>query len=183
MSENIVGMVNEDIDTSRSILRDYSHDKETMEKLFNYLLFKYIEVVKNIADGLAVISPYSNTVEMTSIYRENVEKIIKRLEMFKGNGYSNRGLLEYYIECENQNNNIDSTASISDIIIDIGMMDNIPIFEKEEIIRKLQEIDEISSRLETKSKKWELLRPYVLWLSGKDYGVAIKILPLFLRLR
>ena len=67
MSENIVGMVNEDIDTSRSILRDYSHDKETMEKLFNYLLFKYIEVVKNIADGLAVISPYSNTVEMTSI--------------------------------------------------------------------------------------------------------------------
>lgn len=109
--------------------------------------------------------------------------IIKRLEMFRGNGYSNEGLLDFYIQSEENFDILDSKTKISDIIIEIGLMDNITIREKEEIAKKLGEIEYISALTETKARRWELLRPYVLWLSGKDYNVAVKILPLFLRLR
>ncbi len=180
---NIVESVDEDIRKAKMILGEYSHDKDKMEKLFNHILFRYIDKIQNIADDLAVISPYSGNIEATSIYMENVQKLVKRLEMFKGNGYSNEGLFEFYLRSENIEDKIDNTESISDIIIDIGMMENITIREKEEISTKLGEIEQILAITETKSQKWERLRPYVVWISGKDYSVAIKILPLFLRFR
>lgn len=183
MNENIINSVDEDIEYGNKMFKEYSHDREKMEKLFNYLLFKYIDKIQNIADGLAVISSYGDNLERTSIYKQNIHMIIKRLEMFRSNGYSNEGLLDFYIQSEENFDILDSKTKISDIIIEIGLMDNITIREKEEIAKKLGEIEYILALTETKARRWELLRPYVLWLSGKDYNVAVKILPLFLRLR
>ena len=34
----------------------------------------------------------------------------------------------------------------------------------------------------TKKEKWEELRKHLVWLSGKDVTVAMKLLPLFFRI-
>ena len=47
--------------------------------------------------------------------------------------------------------------------------------EKEEISLKLDEIEAICASDENPTDKWEKLRPYVVWLSGKNLVVASQI--------
>ena len=179
---DIISMVDDDINRIKNILKDYENDKLKMEKIFNDIFFKYINKIENISTDLSVVSPYSDDIEIISIYRNNIKKLLENLELFKGNGYSNENLFDFYIQSE-ELDEIDITAKFSDIIADIGLMNDIPISEKEEISRKLKEIEEICNMNETRKKKWEKLRPYVLWVSGKEYNIAIKIIPLFLKFR
>ena len=53
----------------------------------------------------------------------------------------------------------------------------------EEIMEKLAMIEEICSLPLTRKKKWDKLREYIVWISGKDVKIAMKLLPLFLKIR
>ena len=57
-----------------------------------------------------------------------------------------------------------------------------PAREKEEIMMKLDEMEEICAQVVPRSKKWESLREYLIWVSGKEADVAMEILPLFFRI-
>ena len=50
--------------------------------------------------------------------------------------------------------------------------------EKEEISSKLDEIETVCTSEMEPTEKWNKLRPYVMWLSGKSLAVASRILPL-----
>ncbi|HIT73414.1 MAG TPA: hypothetical protein IAD10_07120, partial [Candidatus Fimicola cottocaccae] len=43
---NIVESVDKDIRKAKMILGEYSHDKDKMEKLFNHILFRYIDKIQ-----------------------------------------------------------------------------------------------------------------------------------------
>ncbi len=62
-------------------------------------------------------------------------------------------------------------------------MNELSSTEKEEIIQKLEEIEEICNLPITRKRQWDKLRQYVVWLSGKDVKVAMKLLPLFLKIQ
>ena len=66
--------------------------------------------------------------------------------------------------------------------LSIGMMEEISSIEKEEVIEKLGEIEEICSLPLTRKRKWDKLRQYIVWISGKDVKIALKVLPLFLKI-
>ena len=50
--------------------------------------------------------------------------------------------------------------------------------EKEEISQKLDEIETVCTSAAETTEKWNRLRPYVVWLSGKSLNIASYILPL-----
>lgn len=46
MNENVINSVDEDIEYGNKMLKEYSHDREKMEKLFNYLLLNILTKFK-----------------------------------------------------------------------------------------------------------------------------------------
>ena len=76
---------------------------------------------------------------------------------------------------------IDYSADFTSVRISLGMA-NLPAREKEEIMMKLDEMEEICAQVVPRSKKWESLREYLIWVSGKEADVAMEILPLFFRI-
>ncbi|MGE4214495.1 MAG: hypothetical protein AB7E42_06935 [Anaerotignaceae bacterium] len=169
-------VVDEDILYCKSVWSKYSHDAQQMESLFNTMLFKYVNVIEGFADGMEVISGYEEKAKIAEALRNNVDLIIKRLEIFKTLGYKCQSLREYYL-----------SEDVSGCAVNVGFNEarrffsetaKIGIVEKKEITDKIDEIEEICISIDTKKAKWDKLRPYVIWASGKDVEIAMLILSL-----
>lgn len=177
--KNLQSMVDEDIAHAETVWDESSYDSEAMERLFFRLMEKYADVVEGFTKGLRVMQPYEGTAQKAAAYRENVSVMLERLRGFQENAYSNEGLLEYYLQKERQELNFE--ADFTTVRLEIGMME-LPLAEKEDIMSHLDEMEEICAKVMTKKEKWEELRGSLVWLSGKDVTIAMKILPLFFRI-
>ncbi|MDD3393179.1 MAG: hypothetical protein PHG19_00870 [Anaerotignum sp.] len=172
--------LDEDIDRSHETWDAYSYDEEKMSVLFRFLIRTYKDKVEGFCDGLKVNQPYEEPALQAEAYRENIKKMLERLEGFRQNGYQNEGLLEYYLQQEQ--NDVSMEVDFTQLRLEFGFMQNISNCEKDEIIEKLEEMEEICSRVLLKRPKWELMRKYLIWLSGKDVDIALKILPIFFKI-
>ena len=52
------------------------------------------------------------------------------------------------------------------------------VFERNDLMDRIDQIETICRSLESKKHKWDQLRPYVVWLAGKDVKTAMLLLPL-----
>ena len=177
--KDIRTMVDEDIAHAEAVWDASSYDSEAMEALFGLLMEHYKEEIDGFVKGLRVIQTYEGSADMAEVYRENVKVMMERLKGFRENGYSNEGLMEYYMMLDRQE--LDYEADFTSVRLDLGLME-ISRSEREDIIRHLDEMEEICSQVMTKKEKWEALREHLVWLSGKDVAVAMKLLPLFFRI-
>lgn len=178
--KDIREMVDEDIAHCRKVWEESSYDSERMEELFHMLLNRYIDKISGFSKSLRVIQPYDDTAERAETSRQNVRTLLERLHGFRENGYSNEGLMEYYIRRERQE--LDMDADFTTVRLEIGMMECLHKLERDEIIAHLDAMEEICARVATKREKWESLRAHLVWLSGKNVTVAMKVLPLFFRI-
>lgn len=181
-TKSLKQMVNEDILYCYDMWDKYSHDKDMMQEVFHKIFFKYLDKIDGISEGMNVLFAKEQSSKMAETYRENVAMLIQKLEDFRKNNYSNEGLRQYYINQEIQNSNKNLCFNFTEIRLEIGMMKQLTHNEKNDIMNHLAEIEEICSMVDTKKKKWDLLRPHIIWLSGKDVMIALKILPLFLKI-
>lgn len=178
--KDIRTMIDEDIAHVETVWEASSYDSEVMEGLFRLLLEHYAEKIEGFTKGLRVIQPYEDTADMAKIYRENVQSLLERMKGFRENNYSNEGLLEYYISKEYQE--LDFEADFTTVRLDIGMMECLSRSEREDIMSHLDAMENICAQVMTKKEKWEALREHLVWLSGKNVTVAMKLLPLFFRI-
>ena len=172
--------VDEDINRSQAVWDASSYDEEKLSALFRYLVGEYKDEINGFCEELTVIQPYEKTALQAEAYRENVKKLMERLEGFRENGYKNEGLLEYYLKKEQ--NEITLDVDFTQLRLEFGFMQGLPKHEKDEIIERLGEMEEICARVLLKRQKWELMRKYLIWLSGKDVDIALKILPVFFKI-
>ena len=77
---------------------------------------------------------------------------------------------------------MDFEADFTTVRLDIGMMECLSRSEREDIMGHLDAMENICARVMTKKEKWEALRAHLVWLSGKDVTVAMKLGPLFFRI-
>lgn len=180
---DIKKIVLEDIDRCKSDISEYGHDAEKMAFLFSDIVFRYIDKIQGFTEELSVISPYDNTAAKAETYRNNVGILITRLEDFRDNGFSNENLRDFTLRNDFLFSQDLPSLNISEVRLQIGMMEGISQSEKTDILVKLDEMDEIFSLKQSKRKKWDALRPYVMWLSGKDIDIAMLIIPLFFKLK
>lgn len=172
--------LDEDIDRSLEIWDAYSYDDEKMSVLFRYLMGAYQDEIEGFCDELRVIQPYEETAMQAEAYRENIRKMLVRMEGFRQNGYKNEGLLEYYLKQEQKEVALD--VDFTQLRLEFGFMDGLSKHEKDKIIEKLGEMEEICAQVLLKRQKWEQLRKYLIWLSGKEVDIALKILPVFFKI-
>ncbi|WP_458406790.1 hypothetical protein [Anaerotignum sp.] len=178
--KDICMVVDEDIAHAEAVWDASSYDSEAMEALFHHLMERYGDRIDGFVKGLRVIQLYEDTADMAEVYRENVKVMLERLKGFRENGYSNEGLMEYYMTRDRQELNFE--ADFFSVRMEIGMMECISRGEREDIMRHLDEMELICAQVMTKKEKWEELRKHLVWLSGKDVTVAMKLLPLFFRI-
>ena len=172
-------MVDEDIAHAEAVWDASSYDSEAMGELFYRLMETYQEEIEGFVKGLRVIQSDEDTAHKAEVYRENVKTMVERLKGFRENGYSNEGLMEYYMNRDREE--LDYEADFFSVRMEIGMMECISRPEREDIMAHLDEMEAICAQVMTKREKWEALREHLVWLSGKDVAVAMKILPLFFR--
>lgn len=173
-------MVDEDILHAEAVWNASSYDCEEMGRLFRLLLEHYAEEIDGFTKGLRVLQPYEDAVKRSEVYRENVHTLMERLQGFRENNYSNEGLMEYYIQKERQE--LDFEADFTSVRLEIGMMQYLSGSEREDIMGHLDAMEDICAQVMKKAEKWEALREHLVWLSGKDVAVAMKVLPLFFRI-
>ena len=177
--KDIRTMVDEDIALGKAVWAASSYDSEAMGELFYHLMERYKDEIEDFVKGLKVIQSDEDTADMAEIYRGNIRVMMERLKGFRENGYSNEGLMEYYIARDRQELNYE--ADFTAVRLDLGLME-LSRPEREDVMRHLDEMEAICSRIMTKKEKWEGLREHLVWLSGKDVAVAMKLLPLFFRI-
>ena len=177
--KDIRTMVDEDIAHGKAVWAASSYDSEVMGELFYHLMERYKDEIEDFMKGLKVIQSDEDTAELAEIYRGNIRVMMERLKGFRENGYSNEGLMEYYIARDRQELNFQ--ADFITVRLELGLME-ISRGEREDVMRHLDEMEEICAQVMTKSEKWEAMREHLVWLSGKDVTVAMKLLPLFFRI-
>ena len=177
--KDIRTMVDEDLAHAEAVWDASSYDSEAMEGLFFRLMEHYAEEIDGFVKGLRVIQSDEDTADLAAAYRENINVMLERLKGFRENGYSNEGLMEYYMTKDHQE--LDFEADFTTVRLDIGMME-LSRAEKEDIMGHLDEMERICAQVMTKAEKWDALREHLVWLSGKDVHEAMKLLPLFFRI-
>ena len=172
-------MIEDDLQYCEKIWVSYSHDKEKLGEIFQRLFIHYEGKIDGFHEDLAVIQEGESSADSAEVYRRNILLLLKRMKGFLDNGCSNDGLAEYYIRKEQKP--VDMDAGFTAVRISLGMHHKSAL-EKEEIMEKLNEMEEICARAVPRGKKWELIRGYLVWLSGKDVETAMEILPLFFKI-
>ncbi len=174
-------VVEADIHWCEETWKSYSHDKDVMGNLYHILLARYIDVIEGFDNDMLVVSPCDSISNTAEIYRRNVALILQRLKEFRDNGYTNEGLAEYRLRLE-QVDPVSFDMNFLQVRSIIGQMQGIPLADKDEILEKLEEMEKICTKAITKREKWDMLRGHVIWVSGQELNVAMKIIPLFLKI-
>ena len=173
-------MLDDDISHSRELWDKFGDDPKRMGGLFDMLIMRYKDIVDGFADDLEVVSSFDSGKDVAERYKNNVHKLINRLEIFKDCGYSNEELARHYInegvEGTSYNLSFNETRSV------ISGMKIIKNSEKEEILSKIDNIESIVMSVDTKRNKWNQLRPYIIWITGKDVSIAMLLLPLIMKI-
>lgn len=174
-------MVNNDIEYCKNEWDVLSFDVERMAALFDRMMYRYTKIIKGFDNEMRVVLNYEDEVNAGEIYRYNVRLIIKKLEEFRDNGYRNEGLGEE-----------DNPEQVI-MPYDASEFDEVRLFFerseqlndklKAETAAKIDEIEEICMSKKRPSEKWEALKPYVIWLTGKDLIIASHIMPLFMLIK
>ncbi|MCI1931917.1 MAG: hypothetical protein LKJ13_09550 [Clostridia bacterium] len=173
-------MLDDDIKQSRQIFSQYPNDLNRLEGLFNMLVLRYNDIIDGLSDGLEVVTVFEGEEKTTEKYKNNVRKVIQRLEMFRANNYSNEAVKEYFINEGVEGRLYDlSFEDTRKVILNMNGLGN---SEREEILTNIDKIQKIVESKNTKKGKWCALKPYVIWISGKDVNIAMLILPLVLRI-
>lgn len=178
--QEIRTMIDEDIDRAERIWAASSYDSEALEELFRLLLEHYAEKIEGFTKGLCVMQPYEGCADMAENYRKNVQTLLERMRLFRENGYSNEGLIEYSIAKEHEDLNF--YADFTTVRLEIGLLAGLSRTEREDIVKHLDAMESICAQVMPKKERWEALREHLVWLSGKDVTVAMKLLPLFFRI-
>lgn len=176
-------MIENDFAQYEIVWTQYYDNKDIVEALFLMLIGHYIDKINGFAEDIEVLSGYETIEQQVEVCRKNILLLIERMKLFQKNNYSNDGLLDLYVKQENEKDIITIEMDFTATKLSISLMEGIPSLEKEEIVRKLGEMEQICNLPLTRKRKWDKLRQYVVWISGKDVKIAMKVLPLFLKIQ
>ena len=131
--------------------------------------------VEGFSKGLQVVNEYDDELSDIQTYVSNIKIMKERLEDYFANKCE--GLSKSYVKDPEVIEELFEGA-----VYDINALDSISDASKRDILIKLEEIKKICLSENTLDEKWAKLRPYIMWLSGKDVKSALIILPLIARL-
>ena len=171
---NSILTVERDIARCRDVLENHPKDKEKLAAAFYEIFPRYMDV-EGFSKGLQVVNEYDDELSDIQTYVSNISIMQERLEDYFANKCE--GLSRNYVKDPEVIEELFEGA-----VYDINALTSVSDASKRDILIKLEEIKRICLSENTLEEKWAKLRPYIMWLSGKDVKSAMIILPLIARL-
>lgn len=160
----------------------FSYDTESMEKLQHRLLSCYQDVIDQFAQGLKTVSAYESSGKRAETYRENVTVLLQRMKRYQSQGYQNKE--KKWWDSLSAKEYLDQVRqACNQARYDVSTNQGLSSSEKKSIEKKLEELEDIMTFQEERHCKWEAIRPYLIWISGKSEDVFLAILPVLLKIK
>lgn len=186
-------MYEEDLESLNKAISD-PENRETPEsvklQLYKDVTARYHPYVPKLSDGLYdYVQAYAfyDDVSGESLFH-NLKQVYNKLLAFKALGYPS--LIESIpqsvpmVQITNTNENkVDINISFNDVRREIENMSALPETEIEEVLSKINELENIVKSSDRKSKKWENAKGIVKWIADKGVDVGIALLPLLLQIK
>lgn len=172
----------EDIDELDKIIK--SENEIEMKEEYNKLIARYSKVIpdfSNNMDGYDIKHEYFFDVSGESL-KKNLKSIFEKMNTCSNLNFvninfkndkegplfqitnNNQNSMEVNLTFEQLKQKAESITSVSDKEID-------------EILEKINEIENICKSNERKTKKWEKVKRIIIWLMDKGVDVAIQLIP------
>lgn len=174
------------------------------EELFNDMIniisglhSRYSIFIKDFPEDMNLkdMEKYSNDdSDMAQVFFYTyIKRVVEKLRSFKMNGYQDRSdsNMTNNININNEvnasstsnsssfsNANSVSVLSFEDAKKSIEEMSALNDTEIDEILKKIDELEQIINTSERKSKKWESVKGIIKWVADKSFDVAKIIIPL-----
>lgn len=176
-----------------------SNDKVGAQKLQGNILAAFSSQIKGISDDLDDdwIDINGNGCDIYGDYISNIEKLKCKLEVFLATGCANQNEIHanksLNVKVDNSSNNSsvnnNSNSNTNNNTIDWNVIfrearkeieENESITEEdtEEVLKKIDEIEEINKADESIKKKWSRLKSTIKWTSTQGVSIATTILNL-----
>ncbi len=178
MTEEFKRIIDEDIEMCEKF-----KDEEYWSNIANFhtlLRSKYAQIIDGFEKGLYNTSYDSHH----TAKKANIETMRQKLVLFKAMEYKN-----VYSENESGivvNNTNQMTANINITFPEakekIENMSALSEIEIEEILEKLNELEDIVNSTERKTKKWEKAKGIINWIATKGVDVAMTVIPLLMKI-
>lgn len=175
-------MVSQDIKRCDDVLSS----GQGINPLLNELVGKYSKVSNNFP--AIEMNPLLFRMH-PNVYRENVQIIHGFLKAYLINGCEdyrfddtkNTGI-NVITNITNTNKNNVIVKSFSETKSEIENMTSLPDTEIEEILSKINELENIANSTDRKTKKWEKAKDIIKWVADKGVDVGTALLPIILQI-
>ena len=163
------------------------HDHDFTDEIIHV----YENYIKNIHNGVTSYETYSNTDHL-----KDINLLKRKLEVFlahiKDGSYKESAPKPGIVVNNNSiNNNKNDVSNSNQIQLNFELMFNqlreeilnnpyLPQEETDEIVEKIDEIEDIAESNISKKEKWTKLRGYLGWLGTKGLDIGLKLLPIIL---
>jgi hypothetical protein len=203
ITEDFKKMIDEDIENLKDALADISNTK-TFEyaklQFYKELTAKYDTYVPNLGSEMYNYFPdnsFYDDVEGETLHY-NLYQIYNKLTVFKATGYPSliqiketrdtSIVLNANYTSKNTNSNFNENnnticVSFGRVSKEIESMTSLTEVEIEEILHKINELEQIVQSTDRKSKKWEDAKGIIKWIADKGVDIGISMLPLLLQIK
>lgn len=181
MKDEFKKIIDQDIAIGKEIIE--KHDVRAGKEIHRRLKSKYNAIISGFDGGLHDLF-YDDTGEKCL---ENIKTMIEKLELFKAMEYVNiysQDASGITINNNNTNSNsVEMNMSFEMARETVENMTALPDSEVEEILLKIQELENIVNSDERKTKKWENAKSIIKWIADKGIDVGKVLLPLVLQIQ
>lgn len=186
-------MMNADIDLLKAAVADHDNAKTSESdklKLYKDVTAKYHSYVPHLGDGLYQYTPsfgFYEDVTGDSLLH-NLNQVYNKLLTFKSLSYPNlEKSTAQNVPMVQINNSNENTVSLSVTFDNVReQIENMSALSAEDISDVLKKIDEIEDIIKSKDKKyqkWDKLKSIIKWIADKGVDVGIALLPLLLQIK
>jgi len=178
MDEKFIEIIDVDIQKGHEII-DNRRTSECNE-FHVRLLSKYTPIIDGFDKHLRDLF-YDND---KTYCMQNIKTMVEKLELFVAMGYKNRysEKIPQTIINNSNSNNIDLSITFETAKKQVEEMSALTDSEVEEVLKKIDELKEIVTSKDGKTKKWENAKGIIKWIADKGVDIGLIILQLLLRI-
>lgn len=171
-----------DEDISKCDYEIQSGNKESRRVLHNTLISKYGKIIDGFKDDL--INLWYD--EDGTSCAKNLETMRQKLVLFKAMGYSNQfseNATDRGVTINNTNRmDVSFNISFPEARAKVENMSSLSEGEIQEILQRINELEEIVNSSDRKTKKWDKAKEIIKWIAEKGIDVGLTLIPLLLKL-
>ena len=174
-----------DTEELKSIIDDFNNiGPSTLNPLYDSLIAKYSKIVPDFSDnieGYRKSDGFFFPVERVSL-KKNIKNIYEKMMVcvrlnFINIKFADVSNIPFFQINNNNQNTMEVNLTFEQLKDRVENITSVNNEEIDEILEKINEIEDICKSNDRKTKKWEKIKKILVWIMDKGIDVAIQVIP------